>query len=97
MKRKDAFLLNRKCDDKNLVTIINFYMEVNKNNDLYDAIISLVAELLVLGGVIKEQSISDDEGDAKPSANAYEYFRKQSGYARPTSTKSRPNVSKSRY
>ncbi len=76
MKRSDVLMLNRKCGNKDLVTIINFYMEVNKKHDLYDGIISLVAELLVLGGTIKEQqSISDDESNAKSTADAYEYFR----------------------
>ena len=55
MKRSDVLMLNRKCGDKDLVTIINFYMEANKRHDLYDGIISLVAEVLVLGGTIKEQ------------------------------------------
>ena len=73
MKRSDVLMLNRKCGDKDLVTIINFYMETNKKHDLYDGIISLVAELLVLGGVIKEQqSISNDESNAKSTADAYE-------------------------
>ena len=77
MKRSDVLMLNRKCGNKDLVTIINFYMEVNKKHDLYDGIISLVAELLVLGGTIKEQqSISDDESNAKSTADAYEYIRK---------------------
>ena len=72
MKRSDVLMLNRKCGDKDLVTIINFYMETNKKHDLYDGIISLVAELLVLGGTIKEQqSISDDESNAKSTADAY--------------------------
>lgn len=95
MRREDIFLLNRKCGDKNLVTIINFYMEVNEKKDLYDSIVSLAAELLVLGGVIKEQSISNDESNAKSTANAYEYFRKQSGNARPKGEESSSDVSKS--
>ena len=97
MKRSEVLMLNRKCENKDLVTIINFYMEANKKKDLYDGIISLAAELLVLGGTIKEQSISNDEGNAEPSANAYEYFRQFSGDARPTSAKSRSNVSEPRY
>ena len=97
MKRSDVLMLNRKCGNKNLVTIINFYMEVNHKKDLYDSIISLAAELLVLGGTVKEQSISNDEGNAESSTNAYEYFRKQSGNARPKSEESSSDVSKSRY
>ena len=94
MKRSDVLMLNRKCGDKDLVTIINFYMESNKKHDLYDGIISLVAELLVLGGTIKEQqSISDDESHAKSTADAYEYFRKFSNDERPKSAKSSSNVS----
>ena len=94
MKRSDVLMLNRKCGDKDLVTIINFYMETNKKHDLYDGIISLVAELLVLGGAIKEQqSISDDESDAKSTADAYEYFRKFSNDERPKSAESSSNVS----
>ena len=98
MKRSDVLMLNRKCGDKDLVTIINFYMETNKKHDLYDGIISLVAELLVLGGMIKEQqSISDDESNAKSTADAYEYFRQFSNDARPTSAESSSNVSEPRY
>ena len=98
MKRSDVLMLNRKCGDKDLVTIINFYMEANRKVDLYDGIISLVAELLVLGGTIKEQqSISDDESNAKSTADAYEYFRKFSNDARPTSAESSSNVSESRF
>ena len=94
MKRSDVLMLNRKCGDKDLVTIINFYMEVNKKHDLYDGIISLVAELLVLGGTIKEQqSISNDESNAKSTADAYEYFRKFSNDERPKSAESSSNVS----
>ena len=94
MKRSDVLMLNRKCGDKDLVTIINFYMETNKKHDLYDGIISLVAELLVLGGTIKEQqSISDDESNAKSTADAYEYFRKFSNDERSTSAESSSNVS----
>ena len=94
MKRSDVLMLNRKCGDKDLVTIINFYMESNKKHDLYDGIISLVAELLVLGGTIKEQqSISDDESNAKYTADAYEYFRKFSNDERSTSAESSSNVS----
>ena len=94
MKRSDVLMLNRKCGDKDLVTIINFYMETNKKHDLYDGIISLVAELLVLGGTIKEQqSISDDESNAKSTADAYEYFRKFSNDERPKSAESSSNVS----
>ena len=94
MKRSDVLMLNRKCGDKDLVTIINFYMESNKKHDLYDGIISLVAELLVLGGTIKEQqSISDDESHAKSTADAYEYFRKFSNDERPKSAESSSNVS----
>lgn len=94
MKRSDVLMLNRKCGDKDLVTIINFYMETNKKHDLYDGIISLVAELLVLGGTIKEQqSISDDEINAKSTADAYEYFRKFSNDERPKSAESSSNVS----
>ena len=96
MKRSDVLMLNRKCGDKDLVTIINFYMESNKKHDLYDGIISLVAELLVLGGTIKEQqSISDDESNAKSTADAYEYFRKLSNDARSKSAESSSNVSES--
>lgn len=96
MKRSDVLMLNRKCGDKDLVTIINFYMEANKKNDLYDGIISLVAELLVLGGTIKEQqSISNDESNAKSTADAYEYFRKFSNDERPKSAESSSNVSES--
>ena len=94
MKRSDVLMLNRKCGDKDLVTIINFYMEANRKVDLYDGIISLVAELLVLGGTIKEQqSISDDESNAKSTADAYEYFRKFSNDERSTSAESSSNVS----
>ena len=94
MKRSDVLMLNRKCGDKDLVTIINFYMESNKKHDLYDGIISLVAELLVLGGTIKEQqSISDDESNAKSTADAYEYYRKFSNDERPKSAESSSNVS----
>ena len=94
MKRSDVLMLNRKCGDKDLVTIINFYMEVNKKHELYDGIISLVAELLVLGGTIKEQqSISNDESNAKSTADAYEYFRKFSNDERPKSAESSSNVS----
>lgn len=94
MKRSDVLMLNRKCGDKDLVTIINFYMETNKKHDLYDGIISLVAELLVLGGTIKEQqSISNDESNAKSTADAYEYFRKFSNDERPKSAESSSNVS----
>ena len=94
MKRSDVLMLNRKCGDKDLVTIINFYMEVNKKHDLYDGIISLVAELLVLGGTIKEQqSISDDESNAKSTADAYEYIRKFSNDERSKSAESSSNVS----
>ena len=94
MKRSDVLMLNRKCGDKDLVTIINFYMEANRKVDLYDGIISLVAELLVLGGTIKEQqSISDDESNAKSTADAYEYFRKFSNDERPKSAESSSNVS----
>lgn len=94
MKRSDVLMLNRKCGNKDLVTIINFYMEANKKVDLYDGIISLVAELLVLGGTIKEQqSISDDESNAKSTADAYEYFRKFSNDERPKSAESSSNVS----
>ena len=94
MKRSDVLMLNRKCGDKDLVTIINFYMETNKKHDLYDGIISLVAELLVLGGTIKEQqSISDDESNAKSTADAYEYFRKFTNDERSTSAESSSNVS----
>lgn len=75
MKRSDILTLNRKCKNKNLVTIVNFYMECYRCDDLHDAIVSLAAELLVLGGALKEQSISDDEGNAKPTANANEYIR----------------------
>lgn len=85
MKRSDIFMLNRKCGNKNLVTIINFYMETYEKKDLHDAIISLAAELLVLGGMIKEQSNTDDEGNAEPPANAYEYFKQFSDDARPKS------------
>ena len=96
MKRSDVLMLNRKCGDKDLVTIINFYMESNKKHDLYDGIISLVAELLVLGGTIKEQqSISDDESNAKSTADAYEYYRKFSNDERPKSAESSSNVSES--
>lgn len=95
MKHNDILMLNRKCGNKNLVTILNFYMETQKSHDLYDAIISLTAELLVLGGVIKEQSISDDESNAESTANAYEYIRKHSGNARPTSEESSKIVSRS--
>ena len=94
MKRSDVLMLNRKCGDKDLVTIINFYMETNKKHDLYDGIISLVAELLVLGGTIKEQqSISDDESNAKSTADAYEYIRKFSNDERSKSAESSSNVS----
>ena len=94
MKRSDVLMLNRKCGNKDLVTIINFYMETNKKHDLYDGIISLVAELLVLGGTIKEQqSISNDESNAKSTADAYEYFRKFSNDERPKSAESSSNVS----
>ena len=94
MKRSDVLMLNRKCGDKDLVTIINFYMEANKKVDLYDGIISLVAELLVLGGTIKEQqSISNDESNAKSTADAYEYFRKFTNDERPKSAESSSNVS----
>ena len=94
MKRSDVLMLNRKCGDKDLVTIINFYMEVNKKHDLYDGIISLVAELLVLGGTIKEQqSISDDEINAKSTADAYEYYRQFTNDERPKSAESSSNVS----
>ena len=94
MKRSDVLMLNRKCGNKDLVTIINFYMETNKKHDLYDGIISLVAELLVLGGVIKEQqSISNDESNAKSTADAYEYFRQFSNDERPKSAESSSNVS----
>ena len=93
MKRSDVLMLNRKCGDKDLVTIINFYMESNKKHDLYDGIISLVAELLVLGGTIKEQSISNDESHAKSTADAYEYFRKFSNDERSKSAESSSNVS----
>ena len=96
MKRSDVLMLNRKCGDKDLVTIINFYMESNKKHDLYDGIISLVAELLVLGGTIKEQqSISNDESNAKSTADAYEYFRQFSNDERPKSAESSSNVSES--
>ena len=95
MRRSDVLMLNRKCGNKNLVTIISFYMEVNQKKDLYDAILSLAAELLVLGGTIKEQSISDDESDAESKSNAYEYFGKFSGYARPKSAKGSANVTES--
>lgn len=96
MKRSDVLMLNRKCGDKDLVTIINFYMETNRKVDLYDGIISLVAELLVLGGTIKEQqSISNDESDAESTADAYEYFRKFSNDERPKSAESSSNVSES--
>lgn len=95
MKRSEYALLNRKCGNKNLLTIINFYMEMNHKKDLYDGIISLAAELLVLGGVIKEQSIPDNEGNAKSSADAYEFFRKHSGDARPESATCSANVSES--
>ena len=95
MKHNDILMLNRKCGNKNLVTILNFYMETQKSHDLYDAIISLAAELLVLGGVIKEQSISDDASNAESTTNAYEYFRKQSGNARPKSEESSSDVSRS--
>ena len=98
MKRSDVLMLNRKCGDKDLVTIINFYMETNRKVDLYDGIISLVAELLVLGGTIKEQqSISDDESNAKSTADAYEYIRKFSNDERSKSAESSSNVSESRY
>ena len=98
MKRSDVLMLNRKCGDKDLVTIINFYMESNKKHDLYDGIISLVAELLVLGGTIKEQqSISNDESNAESTADAYEYYRKFSNDERSTSAESSSNVSESRY
>ena len=94
MKRSDVLMLNRKCGDKDLVTIINFYMETNKKHDLYDGIISLVAELLVLGGTIKEQqSISDDESNAESTADAYEYIRKFSNDERSKSAESSSNVS----
>ena len=94
MKRSDVLMLNRKCGDKDLVTIINFYMESNKKHDLYDGIISLVAELLVLGGTIKEQqSISDDEINAKSTADAYEYYRQFTNDERPKSAESSSNVS----
>ena len=94
MKRSDVLMLNRKCGDKDLVTIINFYMEANRKVDLYDGIISLVAELLVLGGTIKEQqSISDDESNAKSTADAYEYIRKFSNDERSKSAESSSNVS----
>lgn len=94
MKRSDVLMLNRKCGDKDLVTIINFYMETNKKHDLYDGIISLVAELLVLGGAIKEQqSISDDESNAKSTADAYEYYRQFTNNERPKSAESSSNVS----
>lgn len=94
MKRSDVLMLNRKCGDKDLVTIINFYMEVNKKHDLYDGIISLVAELLVLGGTIKEQqSISDDEINAKSTADAYEYYRQFTNDERPKGAESSSNVS----
>ena len=96
MKRSDVLMLNRKCGDKNLVTIINFYMEVNQKIDLYDSIISLTAELLVLGGTIKEQqSISNVESDAKSTANAYELLGKFPNDARPKGTEGSSNVSKS--
>ena len=96
MKRSDVLMLNRKCGDKDLVTVINFYMETNKKHDLYGGIISLVAELLVLGGTIKEQqSISNDESNAKSTADAYEYFRKFSIDERPKSAESSSNVSES--
>lgn len=84
MKRSDILTLNRKCKNKNLITIINFYMECYRNVDLYDAIVSLAAELLVLGGFLKEQSISDDKSNGESPANANEYIREQSGNARPT-------------
>lgn len=94
MKRSDVLMLNRKCGNKDLVTIINFYMETNKKHDLYDGIISLVAELLVLGGTIKEQqSISDDESNAKSTADAYEYIRKFTNDERSKSAESSSNVS----
>lgn len=93
MKRSDVLMLNRKCGDKDLVTIINFYMETNKKHDLYDGIISLVAELLVLGGTIKEQSISDDESNAESTADAHEYYGKFSNDERPKSAESSSNVS----
>ena len=94
MKRSDVLMLNRKCGDKDLVTIINFYMEANRKVDLYDGIISLVAELLVLGGTIKEQqSISNDESNAKSTADAYEYIRKFSNDERSKSAESSSNVS----
>lgn len=94
MKRSDVLMLNRKCGNKDLVTIINFYMETNKKHDLYDGIISLVAELLVLGGTIKEQqSISDDEINAKSTADAYEYYRQFTNDERPKSAESSSNVS----
>lgn len=94
MKRSDVLMLNRRCGDKDLVTIINFYMEANRKVDLYDGIISLVAELLVLGGTIKEQqSISDDESNAKSTADAYEYIRKFSNDERSKSAESCSNVS----
>ena len=94
MKRSDVLMLNRKCGNKDLVTIINFYMESNKKHDLYDGIISLVAELLVLGGAIKEQqSISDDEINAKSTADAYEYYRQFTNDERPKSAESSSNVS----
>lgn len=94
MKRSDVLMLNRKCGDKDLVTIINFYMEANRKVDLYDGIISLVAELLVLGGAIKEQqSISNDESHAESTADAYEYYRKFSNDERSKSAESSSNVS----
>ena len=96
MKRSDVLMLNRKCGDKDLVTIITVYMETHKKQDLYDGIISLVAELLVLGGTIKEQqSISNDESNAESTADAYEYFRKFSNDERSKSAESSSNVSES--
>ena len=94
MKRSDVLMLNRKCGDKDLVTIINFYMETNKDHDLYDGIISLVAELLVSGRPLnQQQSISDDESHAKSTADAYEYIRKFSNDERSKSAESSSNVS----
>ena len=92
MNRSEFVMLNRNCGNKNLLTIISFYMEMNHKKDLYDGIISLAAELLVLGGTIKEQSISNNEGDAEPTTSAYELFRKFSNDARPKSEKNSSNV-----
>lgn len=97
MKRSDLLMLNRKCRNKNLITIIKFYMESYQKKDLYDAIISLAAELLVLGGVIKEQPIPNDESNAKPTTITYELFGKFSNDARPTSTENSSNVTESRF